>query len=228
MVSFPSWALLSGAVYAILSSASPAATPTNVAARETAAGWSFGNPPASRHLVEYSSFGCGHCGLFAKQAGPAVAAAVRTGRLRFELRPFLIFPQDRPAAVLARCVPSPRRFGFYEAVMADQDRIKTALAAADADDNLRGMLYNAELAGPEALAGAVARVSGIDRIAQAHGLTASATTACLSDAGNHAWVSEADLAARLAGVTGTPTFIYGGRRQPMSITPTQLKGVLSR
>ena len=206
---------------------SPAAVPS-VPARETVEGWSFGKPAAPRHLIEYSSFGCGHCGLFAREAGPAIAAAVRAGRLRFDLRPFLIFPQDRPAAVLARCVAPARRFAFYEAVMADQDRIKAALRVADADDVARGRLFDAELRGPEAYAVAVARVTKLDAIAAAHGLSPTATTACLGDKAHHAWVDGADLEARAAGVTGTPTFALGGRRFPPNLTPAQLTAALAR
>lgn len=207
--------------------ASPAAAQP-VPARESPEGWSFGKPVAPRQLIEYSSFGCGHCGLFAREAGPAIAAAVRAGRLRFDLRPFLIFPQDRPAAVLARCVAPARRFAFYEAVMADQDRIKSMLAAADADDTARGRLYAAELKGPEAHADAVARTVGLDRIAVAHGLASTKIAACLGNAVHHAWVDEADLKARAAGITGTPTFVLGGRRLPAGLIPATLKAALAR
>ncbi len=56
------------------------------------------------------------------RAGSRVDRLVKAGNLRFSWRPFLIFPQDRAAAVLTRCVAPSRRLAFIEAVMARPDR----------------------------------------------------------------------------------------------------------
>lgn len=196
-------------------------------ASETVQGWTFGKPAAPL-LVEYASFGCPHCGHFAADAGPAIAARVKAGKLRLAFRPFLIFPQDRAAAVLSRCVAPTRRKGFIEALFARQDAIRTALAAADADPVQRGKLFEAELKGPVPHSAAVADSAGLTTLAAAHGLTAAAATRCLASQANHAWVTAADLEARASGVTGTPTYVWRGQRLDGTLTPAQLVERLPR
>jgi len=211
----------------VLVGAAPPATDWRESAREGRDGWSFGRPEAPL-LAEYASFGCPHCGHFAAEAGPAIDAAVKAGKLRFSWRPFLIFPQDRAAAVLTRCVPAARRFAFIEAVMAAQAETKTRLAAADASDQQRQRRFEASLGGPEREAPVIAEQSGLQNLAIAHGLTPVAASTCLADPANYAWVADADMAGRLEGITNTPTFALAGKVLPRDVTPAGLVALLPR
>jgi protein-disulfide isomerase len=194
---------------------------------ESPAGWTFGKAGAPL-LTEYASFGCPTCGRFAAASGPALTAAVKAGKLRFSYRPFLIFPQDRAASALTRCVPAPRRFAFIKALLAGQSDIKAKLAAADADESVRARLTAAEFEGPASHAVAIADAAGLLELAAAHGLGKVPASACLADEKQHRWVSEADLEARVAGVAHTPTYFWKGAELPASLTPEQLVALLPR
>lgn len=203
-----------------------AAVDHRAAVTETAEGWSFGKAGAPL-LAEYASYGCPHCGQFAAAIGKPVGDMVKAGKVRFAWRPFLIFPQDRAAAVLTRCVSPARRLAFIEALMAEQSAIKAALDAADKDEATRARLYTAELAGPVSHAGEIAKASGLLALAQKHGLNTMQAGTCLANASNHAWVTNADMTARLNGVTGTPTFFWKGTKIPTG-TPDELLALLPR
>lgn len=201
-----------------------AAADGRLVATESAEGWTFGKAGAPL-LAEYASFGCPHCGQFAAAMTGRVDRLLKAGTLRFSWRPFLIFPQDRAAAVLTRCVAPTRRLAFIEAVMAHQTEIKVALQAADADEAVRSRLYEAELAGPVSHAGEIAKAAGLLSLAQQNGLGARQAESCLASPAHHAWVTNADLTARLKGVTGTPTFTWKGERIPTG-TPDELLALL--
>ena len=223
------------AVIAVPAAAKPVATKAALPAKtadyravvvETSEGWTFGKARAPL-LTEYGSFGCPHCGQFATATAARLDEMVKAGKIRFAFRPFLIFPQDRAAAVLARCVPAPRRLAFISAVLLGQANTKAKLAAADADEATRGRLYTAELSGPAAQARAMAEVSGLGEVAAAHGLTATAQQRCLASDDHQAWVTNADLSARLSGVTGTPTYFWQGGKFTLS-TPEALLALLPK
>lgn len=219
-------ALLAGLalVLAAPTFAAPSMPDHRTTALESAEGWTFGKASAPL-LTEYASFGCPHCGQFADATGGRIGSLVKIGKLRFAWRPFLIFPQDRAAAVLTRCVAPRRRLAFIETLMAQQEAIKAALKTADEDEKTRAALYEAELAGPVTHAGVIAKVAGLMPLAQKFGLSTMQAGACLSNATNHAWVTNADQTARLNGVTGTPTFMWKGTRIPTG-TPEQLLALL--
>jgi protein-disulfide isomerase len=222
-------ALLAG--FAILfaapaAAAAPKAPPADhrAIATESTEGWTFGKAGAPL-LTEYASYGCPHCGQFAAATTNRVDSLVKAGKLRFSWRPLLIFPQDRAAAVLTRCVAPGRRLAFIESLMARQEAIRAALKKADADETQRAALYEAELAGPVTYANHIAKVAGLLPIAGSFGLSAMQARACLSSASNHTWVTNADLTARVEGVTGTPTFFWKGSRIPTG-TPDELLALL--
>ena len=202
----------------------PATADHRVTAVESAEGWTFGKAGAPL-LTEYASYGCPHCGQYAAATTTRLNGLVKAGKLRFSWRPFLIFPQDRAAAVLTRCVAPKRRLAFIEALMAQQEAIGSALKAADADETRRAALYEAELAGPVAYAREIAKVTGMLPLAEGFGLNAVGAAKCLASAANHAWVTNADMTARLNGVTGTPSFFWKGGKLPAG-TPDDLLALL--
>lgn len=191
---------------------------------ESAEGWTFGKASAPV-LTEYASYGCPHCGQYAAEAGSKLDSLVKAGKLRWAWRPFLIFPEDRAAAVLTRCVAPGRRLAFIEAVMAAQTATKAALKAADADESTRARLYEAELNGPISHAGEIAKVSGLLTLAQKYGLNTMQAGTCLANSAHHEWVTNADATARVSGVTGTPTFFWKGAKLP-SGKPADLLALL--
>ncbi len=219
--------LLLASLFLVGAAPAPAARDWRTNVVESAEGWTFGKPGAPL-LAEYASFGCPHCRQFAEGAGPRIEQLVKAGRLRLAFRPFLIFSHDRSATVLARCVPSRRRLAFIKAAFVAQADTRARMAAADADERVRGDLFTAELAGPIAHSRLVADVSGLDALAEAHGLSPAARERCLADEAHQSWATAADLAARVAGVTGTPTYFLDGHQIAKPLTPEELVSKLPR
>ena len=76
---------------------------TRVASATAAGGFVMGNPAAKVKLVEYGSLTCPHCRHFDETAAAPLAAYVRTGRVSWEFRPFLLSGYDIPATLTASC-----------------------------------------------------------------------------------------------------------------------------
>ena len=110
----------------------PPATPvTNVAApagsdwtqtiRETERGFLMGNPDAAVKLVEYASITCPHCGDFSNQGGSeGIRNYVRSGRVSWEYRPYMIFPTDPGLFALLRCNGPESYFQLVDQLYAEQ------------------------------------------------------------------------------------------------------------
>ncbi len=174
----------------------------------TPVGWRVGNPQAKIKLVEYGSLNCPHCAHYSEFATAPIMAAVKAGRASFEYRPFLIFPHDIAATLIARCVPGGRRFGFIESYYRATGGFTDKLRAAD----------------PASLKGAntaetnrkLVAASGMAPLAVRFGLTPVAVNRCVSDAAGTAWLQDAYSKAKQAGVTGTPTFLINGKKVEFS------------
>lgn len=176
----------------------------------TPTGFKVGQPTAPTTLVEYGSLHCPHCAAFAAAAMPEISSRVRAGRLQFEFRPFLIFPQDIPATLIARCVPAPRRIAFVE------DYYRHSAAVSERMRAAAGELNAMRDQGMPALNRKVAAVGQMKPIAARHGLAPAAVDKCVADPANMAWLEAAQQAARAAGVKGTPTFEVNGERMPIA------------
>lgn len=174
---------------------------------DTPVGWVIGSPKARTSLVEYGSLNCGHCATFSRLAGPTVMAAVRAGRVRFEYRPYLIFPHDVAATLVARCVARPRRFGFIEAYYQSAAAFTDKLEAADP-----AALEAERAKGSAAFNRRVVAVTGMKPLAARFGLTGAAVDRCVSDPAGLAWLERVQARAKAAGVEGTPTFFLNGKR----------------
>ena len=173
----------------------------------TPVGWVIGSSRAPKSLVEYGSLNCGHCAAFSNMASPTVMAAVRAGRLRFEYRPFLVFPHDVAATLVARCVATPRRFSFVEEYYRNGATYNERMKAADS-----AALEAARAKGDAAFNRTVVAITGMKTLAARFGLTGAAVDRCVSDPKGLAWVETAFKKAQAAGVTGTPTFFLNGKR----------------
>ena len=189
--------------------AAPQSPPRNwtQTAVNTPVGWRVGNPGARIKLVEYGSLNCPHCAHDAEFAFPQIMAAVKSGAVSFEFRPFLIFPHDVSASLIARCVPVARRFGFVESYYGATGGITDKLRAAD-----KAELEAARAQGPAALNRKMVSLGGMQQLSGRYGLTPAATSRCVSDKAGLDWLQAAYGKAREAGVTGTPTYFINGKR----------------
>jgi len=188
-----------------------AAAPALMPVSDTPLGWQIGRRTAPKTLVEYGALNCPHCADFNKLAGPSIMQAVRAGRVRFEYRPFIIFPHDVPATLIARCVPVSRRFQFVDAYYRNTRAYSAKLEGAD-----QKALDAAGAKGDAELNRLLVSLTGMKPLAARFGLTGAAVDRCVGDPKGIAWVSAALTKAQAAGITGTPTFYLDGVKNPFT------------
>lgn len=188
--------------------AQPAATAqdwSTVVAATAEGGVRMGNPDAPVHLVEYGSLTCPHCADFANESGVALAAQVRSGRVSFEYRNFVLNAPDVVLSLLARCQAPAAFFPTIERIYARQEQI---LAAIDDEETRR-----LEPLAPEAMMAPLARAMDLQPFFAGLGMPAARYDACLADAAALRALTEATRQAAEGGVRGTPTFLINGVTQ---------------
>ena len=197
----------------------------------TPAGFVMGNPAAKVKLVEYGSLTCPHCRHFDEAAAVPLAAYVRTGRVNFEFRPFLLSAYDIPATLTASCNGPASFFPMMRALYAAQPDWVAKMQAIPAD-RLEAIR---KLAPPDQFV-AIAAVAGLPAFGAAQGVTATRIAACLRNpvAVERAVKVTAD-ASNIYQVHGTPTFMINGATvdysagpSPWAVVETQLKSSLAK
>ena len=168
-------------------------------------GFRMGNPDAKVKLVEYGSLTCPHCATFAVSAKAPIAAQVRSGRLSFEYRPYVLNGIDLMATLLARCGGRSTFFPLSDTLFATQrqwvERVETL---PEAEMQRIGALP------PNEQFAAAAEAAALTEVAAKHGIPAEKSKACLSDPAAAARIEEIGVAAEALGVAGTPTFFING------------------
>jgi protein-disulfide isomerase len=180
---------------------------TKMVAKTAEGGFRVGNPDAPVKLVEYGSMTCSHCAHFAEEGVPDLLRDhVRTGRVSFEFRNFVLNPYDLTASLLSRCAGPANFFGVTDAMFAGQTQwLSRYSSLSEATQK--------EIAGaPEAeRPWRVAALGGLDAIAARGGVTEARAKACLADKAGITQLVEMRRAAQEAHqVTGTPTFLING------------------
>jgi protein-disulfide isomerase len=170
-------------------------------------GYRMGNPNAPVKIVEYGSLTCPHCAAFARSTAEPIRAKVRTGKVSFEFRNYVLNGIDVTATLLARCAVPANFFHLTETLYATQEqwvgRI-SGLPQAE-KDKLKGM--------PEAeRLGRLADIGGLTQIAAQAGVTPQKGKACLADQAALDRLGEMAESAEALGVHGTPTFFVNGQR----------------
>jgi protein-disulfide isomerase len=191
----------------------PAARPaapqdwTRIAVRTPEGGVRIGNPAAVVKLIEYGSITCPHCAAFANGGGTAgLYAHVRSGRVSWEYRPYMIFPTDPAIFAALGCLPPRQYFGAVEQLYATQQSW-ASLAQAHIDAN-RSQLQG--MGGPQRSI-ALFRASQVEGLFRARGLSAAQVNACITNPANLQRVAEISRqGAQRYGVQGTPTFFING------------------
>jgi protein-disulfide isomerase len=164
---------------------------------------SLGNPAAPVTVIEYASVGCPHCATWEHDVFPTFKKLyIDPGKVRFVFREMLYGDPALAAAgfLTARCAGPAKYFQVVDAVFAGQTEI-------------------AREGGP---AGALAR------IAKDAGLSEPRFNACLEDkAALAALQARADRHETQDGITGTPTFVIGGRKLEGEQSVAELGAVIA-
>lgn len=169
----------------------------NPAQAERPGDYATGSADAELVMVEYASFSCPHCAHFQAEAWPVIHDEfVATDRIRYIFRPMLTAPPQIAAIgmVLADCAEESRYFSAADLLFSEQSAI---LTAAQAQGNVSAIYA---------------------RIGAAVGLSPEALDACFGDPAMSEMVNAAAVQANNDGITGTPSFIIGGKILNLSMT----------
>ncbi|QAY76235.1 thioredoxin domain-containing protein [Sphingosinicella sp. BN140058] len=168
-------------------------------------GYRMGNPAAPVKLVEYGSLTCPHCADFSAGAKAGLEAKVRTGKVSYEFRNFVLNGIDVAATLVARCASPANYFRLTENLYATQKqwvgRI-SGLSQAE-KDKLKALPEGERL-------GRLADIGGLTQLAARAGVTPQRAKACLTDPAGLARLEKIAEAAEAQGVSGTPTFFVNG------------------
>lgn len=204
-------AAVAAAAPALLMPAAPAEAQakrdwSRTAVRTAEGGYRMGNPAATVRLVEYGSITCPHCARFAADSSASLRSRhIRSGRVSFEYRPYLIFPTDPGAFMLLDCLPPGQFFATAERLYAEQPVWSARFRALP-----QAEVRRIRALGPLQQAGAIAKAAGIDGYFRARGMTARQVDACLADQSRLDRLVAATRRAGALGVQGTPTFFING------------------
>ena len=170
-------------------------------------GFRMGNPKAKVKLVEYGSLTCPHCRRFAETATVPLKAYVKTGKVSFEYRNYILNGIDVAATLVARCGGAPRFFPVVDRFYATQrDWIGKINALSNADkEAIEGMSDADRLK-------RLAQAGGMMQLAAASGITPAQASKCLADPKGMDRLVRLVEAGQALGVRGTPTFFVNGSR----------------
>lgn len=172
-------------------------------------GYLMGNPDAPIKLVEYGALSCSHCATFAEASSPELRETfVNSGRVSFELRPFMLNAFDIAATLLTTC-------GANEAVIPLSDQFWAW--QPQMFENLQGasqaQMQQIDALPPQQRFPALAQAAGMTEFFAARGISADQASACLSDQSRvQALVDGSERASQDFDITGTPTFLINGQK----------------
>ena len=184
---------------------------TRLAVRTPQGGVRIGNPAAPVKLIEYGSITCPHCAAFANQGGTAgLYRLVRTGRLSWEYRPYMIFPTDPGVFAALGCVAPGQFFGAVEQLYATQQSwASRAMGYIEANRTQLGGMA------PAQQSASIFRSTQLDGFFRARGLAPAQLNACIGNVANLRRVAQITReGAQRYGVPGTPTFFINGTQAP--------------
>ncbi|WP_162875451.1 thioredoxin domain-containing protein [Sphingomonas crusticola] len=182
---------------------------TDVVTATPEGGYLMGNPNAPVKLVEYASFTCPHCQLFAKTGvEPLKAKYISSGRVSWEFRSFTIHGQDMPLTMLMNCRGAEPFFTLSEQLYANQDAIVQKFVAAPPAELQR-------IAGlaPVDNFKAQAEIGGLYGFFGARGMPRAQAEACLADTKAIDQITAWQTKYQEDGVNSTPTFFINGEKQ---------------
>ena len=139
-------------------------------------GFRKGNPAARVKLVEYGSLTCPHCADFSKSAAAPMAAMIRSGKLSFEFRNYVLNSADVTASLIARCGGPGKFFPIVERMYAAQPQWMARL-----EGMTQAQQSSLQALPPAGRLERIADIGGLTRIGTASGIAAQQAKKCLAD-----------------------------------------------
>jgi protein-disulfide isomerase len=194
--------------------AKPASKPVSIApdwskvvAATPEGGFRMGKAAAPVKLVEYGSLTCSHCADFARDGvPPLIANYVKTGKVSYEYRNYVLNGIDVTASLLARCAGPKGFFGMAETLYSTQPAWigKVTAMPATEKDKLKALPEGDRL-------DRIAEIAGLIEVAGRYGVPAARAHACAKDQAALDRLGTMVEAAQALGVEGTPTFLLNGQ-----------------
>jgi protein-disulfide isomerase len=183
---------------------------TEVTAKTPEGGFRMGNPDAPVKLVEYASITCPHCRDFTKSAAePLRETYVKTGKVSWEFRNFVMNPLDVAATLVARCQGPEPFFPLAEQLYASQTQWIGKFNSVD-EKTLQSM---GTLPQEQQFIQLIS-LTGLEDFFKTRGVPAERIKACLSDkAGLDELLKIRDYATGTDKIDGTPSFFINGQKQ---------------
>jgi protein-disulfide isomerase len=169
-------------------------------------GFRMGNPASPVKLVEYGSLTCPHCRAFAREGTPKlVAGYVRTGKVSYEYRNYILNGVDVTASLLARCAGPGGFFPMAQTLYATQPQwIERIMKMPQAQkDALKALPEGQRLV-------RLGEIGGLIQVAARYGVAPARGRQCLANPAGLDRLGKMTEAANALGVTGTPTFFLNG------------------
>lgn len=180
---------------------------TRAVVETPAGGFRMGNPAAKVKLIEYGSLTCPHCAHFAAEGTTGVRTLVKSGRVSFEFRNFVLNGPDVAATLLARCGGARTFFPAVDAMYASQRLWVGAIAGLDTEQKaeIEALPVKQRIV-------RLAAAGALPQLAAKAGVPAAKAEQCLTDEAAMAAIEKLNADGRKLGVTGTPTFFINGRK----------------
>ena len=211
----------------IVTQATPPAGGTwaDVVNMSSADGFVMGNPDAKVKLLEIGSLFCPYCKRFEDEGSPIlVENYVKTGKVSWEFRPFLIHgPVDMAADLIVRCNGLKSFFPLAKALYDDQAIWMGKLEAASPDkvNAIQNLPPNQAFV-------QMANLLGLQDWAAARGIPQAKSNQCLTDQKmiDREVQVVSDVNNDYPDFTGTPGFVINGKLVPNVAAWSGLKPAL--
>ncbi|MBV1918619.1 MAG: DsbA family protein [Sphingomonadaceae bacterium] len=182
---------------------------SEIIAQTDAGGYRMGNPDAPIKLIEYGSLTCPHCATFAAESGEELRDTfVKSGRVSFEFRNFIMNPLDLTMAMLTRCGTPESFFALKEQTFADQQTIINKWTQAG-----EAQAQQAASLPAEHRYKAIASLADLPEFFAARGISTDQSGQCLADtASAELLVNNTNEQSQEYEITGTPAFLINGSK----------------
>jgi protein-disulfide isomerase len=174
-----------------------------------AGGFMMGNPTAKVHLIEYGALTCPHCRRFDETGvGPLIDNYVKTGKISYEFRNYLLNSLDLAPSLIARCNGPESFFALTRALYKDQ-----ATWIGNVQKVPQEQLKNLQNLPGNQVGLAVAKFAGLQDWAAMRGVPEAKSTQCLTNAAEVDKLVQmtSDATTQYPDFPGTPTFILNGK-----------------
>ena len=170
-----------------------------------AGGYQMGDPNAKVRLVEIGALTCPHCREFDEMAAqPLIDKYVKTGKVAWEFRPYLLNGLDVPANMIVQCNGAKTFFPLMRALYKDQPAWLAKIQATPT-----AQLEQLSTMAPAQQFKEFARLAGLQEWAAVRGVPRAKSDQCLSDQAKADQLVQmtSDVLSKYPKFPGTPAFI---------------------